>query len=112
MSGPGDIPVLDYLINVGVAVAGSSVRFAREWQQNYGIWEPGRVWIEAFISTATSGFVGILTFWVLSSWKIDAFYTAFAVGIMGHMGPEGLSLLKQRITGDISSRPAPNPPPK
>lgn len=105
--GPGNLPLLDYAINVGVAIAGASIRFAREWQMNFGAWDRRRVAIEAFINAATAGFVGLLTFWVLTSWKIDPLYTAFAVGIMGHMGPEGIQLLKDVITNGLRSRQAP-----
>ena len=103
--GPGNLPLLDYAINIGVAIAGASVRFAREWQLNYTAWDRKRIAIEAFINATTAGFVGLLTFWVLTSWKIDPLYTAFAVGIMGHAGPEGLSLLKESLFNAIRSKP-------
>jgi hypothetical protein len=103
--GPGNLPLLDYVINIGVAIVGASVRFAREWQMNYTVWDRKRIAIEAFINATTAGFVGLLTFWVLTSWKIDPLYTAFAVGIMGHAGPEGLSLLKESLFNAIRSKP-------
>lgn len=109
LKGPGDIPALDYLINLGVAIAGASIRFAREWQMNFAAWDGRRVVIEAFINAMQAGFVGLLTFWILSSWKVDSFYTAFAVGIMGHMGPEGIALLKDVVTNGLRSR---TPPPQ
>lgn len=106
VQGPGDVPVIDYLVNLGVAVVGASIRFAREWQQNFGEWDRKRVALEAFINATTAGFSGLLTFWILRSWTVDPFYTAFAVGIMGHMGPEGLQLLKEIIANGLRSKAA------
>lgn len=110
MKGPEDIPFIDYAINIGVAIVGASVRFAREWQTNFAQWDGKRVVLEAFINATTAGFVGLLTFWILASWKVDPFYTAFAVGIMGHMGPDGITLLKDVVTNGLRSR-ASTPPP-
>lgn len=107
--GPGNLPLLDYAINIGIAIIGAAVRFAREWQVNYEEWDRSRVALEAFIHATTAGFVGVLTFWVLSSWKIDPLYVAFAVGIMGHAGPEGIVLLKDVTTNGLRSRTAPPP---
>lgn len=107
--GPGDIPAIDYLVNLGVAVVGASVRFAREWQVNFTEWDRKRILIEAFIAATLAGFSGLLTFWILRSWGVDAFYTAFAVGIMGHAGPEGLSLLREALFNFVKNR-ASTPP--
>lgn len=105
--GPGDIPAIEYLVNLGTAVVGASIRFAREWQQNFGEWDRKRVAIEAFINAATAGFSGLLTFWILRSWGVDPLYTAFAVGIMGHMGPEGIALLKEIVANGLRSKSTP-----
>jgi hypothetical protein len=61
------------------------------------------------VNALTAGFSGVLTFWVLRSWSVDPLYTAFAVGIMGHAGPEGLALLKEVVFNAIKSR-AQTPP--
>ena len=102
--GPGDVPLLDYVINVGVAMVGAAVRFLREWRDNYGQWDRKRIFLEAMLNAITAGFSGLLTFWVLSSWSVGPFYIAFAVGIMGHAGPEGLVLLKEIVTKGLQSR--------
>lgn len=106
---PSDIPLIDYAVNIGIALLGGAVKFAREWQMNYTSWVPGRVAIEGFIAAALAGFVGVLTFFVCTSWKVDPLYTAFAVGMMGHMGPEGISLLKDVVSNALRSRNATPP---
>lgn len=103
MQGPGDVPLLDYCINVGVALVGAVVRFLREWRSN-AQWTRREVFIEALLNATTAGFAGLLTFWVLRSWSVDPFYTAFAVGIMGHAGPEGLALLKEIVANGLRTK--------
>lgn len=111
--GPSNIPLLDYAINLGIALAGAAVRFVREWRTNFTEWQPSRVFIEGLFSALTAGFAGILTMWVLRSWKTDPYYTAFAVGIMGHMGPEGIALLTDLLKNGFRSRSeTPSPPEK
>lgn len=105
--GPGDVPLLDYVINVGVAMVGAAVRFLREWRENFASWDRKRIFIEALLNALTAGFCGLLTFWVLSSWTVNPFYIAFAVGIMGHAGPEGLVLLKEVVFNAMRSRATP-----
>ncbi len=105
--GPGDIPLMDYAINLGVALVGAVVRFLREWRTNFDTWSAGQVWFEGFTNALTAGFSGVLTFWVLRSWSVDPLYTAFAVGIMGHAGPEGLTLLKEVAVNALKSRATP-----
>lgn len=107
MQGPGDVPLLDYLINLGVALVGAAVRFLRQWQENFAEWNGKRVAIEAVINALQAGFSGLLTFWILASWNVSPFYTAFAVGIMGHMGPEGIALLTEIVKNGLRSRTAP-----
>lgn len=107
--GPGDIPLLDYAINLGVALVGAAVRFVKDWRANFGQWTAGQVWFEGLANALTAGFSGVLTFWVLRSWSVDPLYTAFAVGIMGHAGPEGLALIKETVFNTIKSR-AQTPP--
>ena len=102
--GPGDVPLLDYVINVGVAMVGAAVRFLREWREHFTEWDRKRIFIEAFLNALTAGFCGLLTFWVLASWTVNPFYIAFAVGIMGHAGPEGLTLLKELAFNALRKR--------
>lgn len=107
MNGPDQIPLLDYAINIGIALVGGLVRFLREWRAHLADWDWKRTLIEWLVGGTTAGFVGLLTFLVLTSWGVDKFYAAFAVGIMGHMGPEGIDLLKEVVTNGLRSRQAP-----
>lgn len=104
IEGPSNVPLADYCINIGVALAGASVRFVREWRNNFATWGPSRVFVEGLFSALTAGFAGLLTFWVLRSWKADPYYIAFAVGIMGHMGPEGIALLTDLLKNGFRAR--------
>lgn len=105
--GPGDIPLLDYAINLGVAMVGASVRFLKEWRTNFKAWDRRTIVVEALLNALTAGFSGLLTFWVLSSWAVNPFYIAFAVGIMGHAGPEGVALLWETLSNFVRSRAQP-----
>lgn len=107
--GPQDIPLLDYLVNLGAALLGGSVRFVKEWRENFTNWERRRVFFEGVLNALYAGFSAILTFWLLYSWKVDPYYSAFACGIMGHMGPEGITLLKDVVSNGLRSRATPPP---
>jgi hypothetical protein len=110
--GPGDVPLLDYVINVGVALIGATVRFLREWRTNFTVWDRKTIFIEAMLNAVTAGFSGLLTFWVLQSWTVNPFYIAFAVGIMGHAGPEGMALLKETAFNAFRAKSNLPPPQK
>lgn len=109
MAGPQDISAPEYLIAAGAALLGGAVRFIKEWRENFTTWETKRVFLEGVVNALYAGFAGLLTFWLLYSWKVDPFYSAFACAIMGHMGPEGVSLLKDVISNGLRSRAAPPP---
>lgn len=105
--GPKDIPFIDYLFNIGLALIGGLVRFMREWQANYEQWALRRVFLEGTLNGLLAGFAALLTFLLLFSWKVDPFYSAFACGVMGHMGPEGIALLKDVLNNGLRSRNSP-----
>jgi len=106
--GPQDIPGLEYVVNVGAALIGGAVRFVKEWRDNFQTWSRPRAFLEGALNGLYAGFTGLLTFWLLYSWKVDPYYSAFASGLMGHMGPEGLSLFKDMIVNGLRTR-SPNP---
>jgi hypothetical protein len=101
---------MEYLLNLGLALLGGFVRFARVWQANFTEWRWNRVVFEGFLNAIYAGFAALLTFMLLSSWHVDKFYTIFACGIMGHMGPEGITLLTEVISNGLRSRAGPPPP--
>ena len=108
--GPQDIPLLEYLFNIGAALIGGLVRFMREWKENYDTWQKRQVFFEGVLNAVYAGFCALLTFWLLYSWKVDPYYSAFACGIMGHMGPEGIALLKDVIANGLRARTSPPAP--
>lgn len=110
--GPQHIPLIDYLINLGLAMVGGLVRFARVWQTNFATWRWQRVAFEGFLNAIYAGFAALLTFMLLASWNVDKFYAAFACGIMGHMGPEGITLLTEVISNGFRAKSNVPPPPK
>lgn len=113
MPGPQDISSTEYLVTGGAALLGGAVRFMKEWRENFHVWETRRIFLEGVVNALYAGFAGLLTFWLLYSWKVDPFYSAFACAIMGHMGPEGISLLKDVISNGLRARSSvPPPPPK
>ena len=61
--GPGNLPLLDYAINIGVAIVGASVRFAREWQTNYTIWDRKRIMLDAFINVFGPAIATLVPAW-------------------------------------------------
>lgn len=110
--GPQNVSSLEYLVSLGAALLGGAVRFLMGWRDNIEQWVGKRLFLEGFINGLTAGFAGLLTFWLLYSWKVDPFYSAFACAIMGHMGPEGISLLKDVITNGLRARSSQPPPTK
>lgn len=103
IEGPENVPIRDYLINAGMAVAGGSVRFLQAWRANLD-WTRKQIVIEALMTILTAGFVGVLTFLLLRAWGANPLYSAFAVGIMGHAGVEGINLLKEVVANGLKSR--------
>jgi hypothetical protein len=56
-----------------------------------------------------SGFVGIITFWICKSYAVDAYLTAVACGVTGHMGTRAIAVFekvlasKLGVKGDIDA---------
>lgn len=103
--GPKSIPVVDYLINLGVAIAGGLVSFARLWRESLARPEAAmsrqQLWLLATERVLTAGFAGVLMLWFLKSYGINDYYIAFAVAVAGHMGPEAMDLFKGAIGGRV-----------
>jgi predicted CDP-diglyceride synthetase/phosphatidate cytidylyltransferase len=80
---PTSYSLLTYGWVIGLSVTGGLVSFLRKVRE--GVARPFNV-IELIGEIVTSGFVGVLTFWLCEASQIDALLTAFMVGISGHMG--------------------------
>ena len=102
--GPQDISGVDWAINMGAALVGGIVRFMKEWKANFDEWPKGRIFFEGVLNATYAGFAAMLTFLLMKSWNADQYYTIFACGVMGHMGPEGINMLTEVITNAMRSR--------
>lgn len=84
---PTTYSALTYLWVVGLASWGGVVSFLRKVQNG----ETHKFnFTELVGEVMTSGFAGILTFYLCEAAKIDGLWTAAMVGISGHMGARAL----------------------
>ena len=51
---------------------------------------------------STSGFVGVLTFWLCESTQVDKLLSAALVGVAGHMGSRAIFLIERRVENWLS----------
>lgn len=101
--GPKNIPPIEYLINVGIALLGGLVSFVRAWRESWAKPEATmskkQLWLLAFERVLCAGFAGVLMLWFLKSYGINDYYIAFSVAVAGHMGPEAMDLFKGAVSG-------------
>ena len=68
------------------------------WQKvKAGVARPFNL-LEWFGEIATSGFVGLLTFWICQAQGLDQLTAAPLVGITSHMGTRALWILERYLT--------------
>lgn len=78
----------------GIAAAGGAVNFYHKIQTGQ---------VRAFNLTefvgeiVTSGFVGVLTFWICKAFAVNEWATAAGVAIAGHMGARAIFLIEKYI---------------
>lgn len=84
---PSNYPLITYLWVVGLATLGGAVNFVRTVKMG-----AARVFnITEFIGELmTSGFAGLLTFWLCEWAGIDKMLSAVLIGISGHMGSRAI----------------------
>lgn len=80
-------------ITVLTSVAGF-ISFLRKVRE--GISRPFNM-IELIGEIVTSGFVGVLTFWLCEAGNLTPLLTAFLVGIAGHMGSRMIFLFEKCV---------------
>ena len=89
---PTSYSVLTYAWVLGLAMCGGVVSFMRKLRTGT---------VRAFNVTefigeiVTSGFTGVLTFWLCEAGNIDPLVSAALVGISGHMGSRAILHLEQ-----------------
>lgn len=95
---PGHFSWFTYAWVVGLSAWGGVVSYIRKVRAS--ITEPFSL-MELVGEIVTSGFVGVLTFWLCTEAHLSTYLTAALVGISGHMGSRAVSgfemLLKQRL---------------
>lgn len=92
---PLDFSWITYAWVIFVSWLGGLVNF---WQKvKAGVARPFNL-IELFGEIATSGFVGLLTFWISQAHGMDHLTAAPLVGIASHMGTRALWFLERWLT--------------
>lgn len=88
---PASFSLLTYLWVVGLAIWGGIVSYVQRVRAGHS----SKFSItEAIGEVVTSGFVGIMTFWLCESMGVPQLMTAAFVGVSGHMGARGIRLLE------------------
>jgi hypothetical protein len=90
---PFGYETITYLWVIAISALGGIVSFMRKVKQG-----AARVFnITEFIGEIiTSGFVGMLTFWLCEAAGISPLVTAAMVGISGHMGSRAIFLIEKK----------------
>lgn len=90
-----------YLWVVGVSLAGGLVSFSQKVRA--GTARPTNL-VELIGELFTSGFVGVLTFWICEWGGINQLLSAVFMGITGHMGSRVLFLGEKYLQRYIEAR--------
>lgn len=89
---PSSYSLLTYAWVVGLAMTGGFVSFFRKVKEGTA----RAINITEFVGEiVTSGFTGVLTFWLCEAASFDPLITATLVGISGHMGSKVIFLIEQ-----------------
>lgn len=103
--GPKNIPPIEYIINIGIALVGGLVSFIRMWRETLAkpeaVMTLKQLALLACERVLCAGFAGVLMLWFLKSYGINDYYIAFAVAVAGHMGPEAMELFKGAVSGRL-----------
>ena len=105
---PDDIPktstdysFITYAWVLVLSMWGGSVSYYRKLRSN----QDDRIRLMELIGELfTSGFVGIITFWLCEQSGIPQLYSAALVGITSHMGSRAIYIAEQFVTDWIKQR--------
>lgn len=95
---PTSFGMITYLWVMGLSVGGGLVSYMHKLQ--LGVRRPFSI-IEFIGELVTSGFTGVITFWLCQNSGISPLLTAVFVGISGHMGSRALFLVERIIENKI-----------
>lgn len=108
---PFEYPLKWYGYILGISIVGGAVAWWRRVRRG----EIASAHVRDFIGEiATSGFAGLLTFWVCESLSVPLIMTAPLAGIAGHMGGRAIDMLETHLlkrAGFTADRRAPRPAP-
>jgi len=84
---PSNYPLITYIWVLGLAALGGAVNFVRKVKEG-----TARAFnITEFIGELmTSGFAGLLTFWLCEAADLNKLLSAVLIGISGHMGSRAI----------------------
>lgn len=95
---PTSFGMFTYFWVMGLAVGGGFVSYMHKLQ--LGVKRPFSI-IEFIGELVTSGFTGVITFWLCENSGISPLLSAVFVGISGHMGSRALFLIERIIENKI-----------
>ena len=89
---PTNYSLLTYLWVLGLSAMGGLVSFFKKVQQ--GVARPFNLF-EIVGEVVTSGFAGVITFYLCEWAEMDRMLTAALVGVCGHMGSRAFTLFEK-----------------
>lgn len=93
---PLDYPMVQYFLVALLGAIGGLVSVLQEFFEQIGkCWKCAIT--RAIVSVVTSGFCGVLAFWLCESLEIKPLVTAFMIGISGHMGGRALNVVEKIV---------------
>lgn len=99
---PLDYPMAQYILVVILGSIGGIVSILQDFLE-----QVGKCWkcaiARAVVSVVTSGFCGVLAFWLCESTGVKPLVTAFVIGISGHMGGRALNILEKIVVEKMHS---------
>ncbi len=97
---PLDYPMAQYLLVVLLSSIGGLVSILQEFVDQIGkCWKCAIA--RAVVSMVTSGFCGVLAFWLCESIDLKPLVTACVIGIAGNMGGRFLKVIEKIVLKKI-----------
>lgn len=99
---PLDYSIVQYILVALLGSIGGFVSVLQEFLE-----QVGKCWkcaiARAIVSVVTSGFCGVLAFWLCESLEVKPLLTAFVIGISGHMGGRALRIIENIVVEKMKS---------
>ena len=105
---PFDLPLNRYLLFALIGLFGGLVARLQYWAGG----EVPHCWrcalFRLLVDMMTSGFCGVLTFWLATEFELSGVLTAVLAGISGHMGSRSLFLIERILQKRLQRLADPN----